>query len=76
MCAAGIARRAFPWRQAKRAAPQARRREGLEPDGRDGKGGAGRSPKSPAVQRTDTPGPFLQPQAQRIPMQLNMVQPR
>ena len=24
-CAAGIARRAFPWRQAKRAAPQARR---------------------------------------------------
>lgn len=27
--AAGIARRAFPWRQAKRAAPQARRREQL-----------------------------------------------
>ena len=34
--AAGIARRAFPWRQAKHAAPQARRREGLKPHGRDG----------------------------------------
>ena len=34
--AAGIARRAFPWRQAQRAAPQARRREGLKPNGRDG----------------------------------------
>ena len=44
--AAGIARRAFPWRQAKRAAPQARRREGLKPNGRDGKGGTGRSPKA------------------------------
>lgn len=55
-CAAGIARRAFPWRQAKRVAPQARRREGLEPDGRDGEVGTGRSPQSPAVQGTDTPG--------------------
>jgi hypothetical protein len=44
--AAGIARRAFPWRQAKRAAPQARRREGLKPNGRDGKVGTGRSPKA------------------------------
>ena len=54
-CAAGIARRAFPRRQAQRAAPQARRREGLEPTGRDGEVGTGRSPKSPAVQGTGTP---------------------
>ena len=44
--AAGIARRAFPRRQAKRAAPQARRREGLKPNGRDGMDGTGRSPKA------------------------------
>ena len=44
--AAGIARRAFPWRQAKRAAPQARRREGLKPNGRDSEVGTGRSPKA------------------------------
>ncbi len=44
--AAGIARRAFPWRQAKHAAPQARRREGLKPHGRDDEGGTGRSPKA------------------------------
>jgi hypothetical protein len=44
--AAGIARRAFPWRQAQCAAPQARRREGLKPNGRDGKDGTGRSPKA------------------------------
>ena len=44
--AAGIGRRAFPWRQAKRAAPQARRREGLKPYGRDDTGGTGRSPKA------------------------------
>ena len=55
LCAAGIARRAFPWRQVERAAPQARRREGLEPNGRDDKDGTGRSPQSPAVQGTDTP---------------------
>ena len=36
----------FPWRQAKRAAPQARRREGSKPDGRDGEVGTGRSPKA------------------------------
>ncbi len=46
LCAAGIACRAFPWRQAQRAAPQARRREGLTPDGRDDRGGTGRSPKA------------------------------
>ncbi|MBZ0106760.1 MAG: hypothetical protein K8H84_14185 [Sulfuricella denitrificans] len=28
------------------ATPQARRREGLKPNGRDGKGGTGRSPKA------------------------------
>lgn len=44
--AAGIARGAFPWRQAKCAAPQARRREGLKPNGRDGKDGTGHSPKA------------------------------
>ena len=44
--AVGRARRAFPWRQAKRAAPQARRREGLKPNGRDGIGGTGSSPKA------------------------------
>ena len=44
--AAGIARRAFPWRQAKHAAPQARRREGLKPNGRDSEvaRGAARKP--------------------------------
>ena len=36
----------IPRRQAKRAAPQARRREGLKPNGRDGKDGTGRSPKA------------------------------
>lgn len=44
--AAGSARRAFPWRQAKRAVPQARRREGLKPNGRDSEVGTGRSPKA------------------------------
>ncbi|GAB3359270.1 hypothetical protein GCM10027395_03410 [Giesbergeria sinuosa] len=57
LCAAGIARKAFPRRQAKVAAPQARRREGLEPNGRDGKDGTGRSPQSPAEHRADRPGP-------------------
>lgn len=46
LCAAGIARRAFPWRQAQRAAPQARRREGLTPNGRDSARSTGRSPKA------------------------------
>ncbi|ELI8091624.1 TPA: hypothetical protein SJ425_001800 [Yersinia enterocolitica] len=32
--------------QAERAAPQARRREGLTPHGRDAIGGMGRSPKA------------------------------
>ena len=41
--AAGIGRRAFPGGK-RSAAPQARRREGLEPDGRDGEVGTGRSP--------------------------------
>ncbi|STU23994.1 Uncharacterised protein [Klebsiella pneumoniae] len=44
--AAGIARRVFPRRQAKRAAPQARRREGLKPNGRDSARSMGRSPKA------------------------------
>ena len=42
----GDSRKAFPWRQAKRAAPQARRREGLKPNGRDGAAGTGPSPKA------------------------------
>ena len=45
----------FPLEARERAAPQARRREGLEPNGRDDKDGTGRSPQSPAVQGTDTP---------------------
>ena len=44
--------------QAKRAAPQARRREGLKPNGRDGKDGTGRSPESPAALCADTLGQF------------------
>ena len=56
--AAGIARRAFPWRQAQCAAPQVRRREGLKPNGRDGKDGTGRSPESPAALCADTLGQF------------------
>ncbi|HBY34833.1 hypothetical protein IPC150_01330 [Pseudomonas aeruginosa] len=47
---------ADPLEQATRAAPQARRREGLAPNGRDDKDGTGRSQLSPAVQGTDTPG--------------------
>jgi len=42
--AAGMGLAPIPWRQAKCAAPQARRREGLKPNGRDGKDGTGRSP--------------------------------
>ena len=42
----GDSRKAFPWRQAKRAAPQARRREGLKPNGRDSAAGTGPSPKA------------------------------
>ena len=42
----GDSRKAFPWRQAKRAAPQARRHEGLKPNGRDGAAGTGPSPKA------------------------------
>ena len=44
--AAGMGLAPIPRRQAKRAAPQARRREGLKPNGRDGKDGTGRSPKA------------------------------
>ena len=43
------------WRQAERAAPQARRREGLKPNGRDGKGRHGAQSESPAVRCADTP---------------------
>ena len=57
-CAAGIACRAFPWRQAQRAAPRARRRERIKPHGRDSARSTGRSPKSPAALRADTPRPF------------------
>ena len=46
LSAAGMGLAPTPWRQAKRAAPQARRREGLKPNGRDGKDGTGRSPKA------------------------------
>ena len=42
----GDSLQSFPWRQAKRAAPPARRREGLKPNGRDDKDGTGRSPKA------------------------------
>src|SRR3546814_4210585 len=35
-------------------APQARRREGLKPNGRDSKDGTGHSPKSPAARSGDT----------------------
>lgn len=41
-----------------RSAAGAKMREGLQPNGRDGKGGTGRSPKSPAAHRADTPRPF------------------
>ncbi len=44
--AAGMGLAPIPWRQAKRAAPQARRREGLKPNGRDDQDGTGRSPKA------------------------------
>jgi hypothetical protein len=37
------------------AAPQVRRREGLKPNGRDGKDGTGRSPQSPTAHRADPP---------------------
>jgi len=36
----------WDFEQAKRAAPQARRREGLTPNGRDSEVGMGRSPKA------------------------------
>lgn len=41
-----------------RSANGAKLREGLEPNGRDGKDGTGRSPQSPAALRADTPRPF------------------
>ena len=44
--AAGRVRGTVPWRQAQRAAPQARRREGSMPNGRDGINGTGRSPRA------------------------------
>lgn len=53
--AAGITHRAFPWRQAQRAAPPARRRQGLAPDGCDSARGTGRSPQSPVAQRAEPP---------------------
>ena len=45
--AAGIAEGLSPWRQAKRAAPQARRREGLTPNSSNGEGGAVQSVNAP-----------------------------
>ncbi|GGH49005.1 hypothetical protein SAMN05421875_11549 [Acidovorax soli] len=72
--AAGMGLAPIPWRQVKRAAPQARRREGLEPNGRDGVVGTGRSPQSPVVRSTDPPRmylyqfkPLLGGQARHIP---------
>lgn len=56
-CAAGIARRAFPWRQAKRAAPQARRREGLKPKAVTTKTARGAARK-PGGACADTPSVF------------------
>ena len=50
---------ADPLEQAKRAAPMARRREGLEPKGCDDKGGTGRSPQSPVVRSTGPPCMYL-----------------
>ena len=47
-----------PGGKRQRAAPQARRREGLEPNGRDSKDGTGRRPESPAAHCADTPRPF------------------
>ena len=44
--AAGMGLVPIPWRQAKHAAPQVRRREGLKPNGRDSEVGTGRSPKA------------------------------
>ena len=43
--AAGMGLVPIPWRQAKHAAPQVRRREGLKPNGRDDKGGTGAARK-------------------------------
>ena len=63
--AAGIARRAFPWRQAKRAAPQARRREGLKPNGRDSEVGTGRSPKARRRSAPTRPGSSRFPNRKR-----------
>ena len=57
--AAGMGLAPIPWRQAKRAAPQARRREGLKPNGCDGKGGTGRSPKARRRIAPTRPGCFL-----------------
>ncbi len=44
--AAGMGVAPIPWRQAQRAAPQTRRREGLKPNGRDSEDGTGRSSKA------------------------------
>ena len=48
-CAAGIVRRAFPWRQAKRAAPR-QGREGIKPS----RQGAGWIPKPASTAKTNS----------------------
>jgi hypothetical protein len=57
----------IPWRQAKRAAPQARRREGLMPNGRDGEGGTGRSPKARRREAPTRPAGILHAGALPVP---------